>query len=132
MPPTIKKVLSIRSLQREMSGIHNVENYSKEPQVLHRELAEYGRRRGTEWPYNDNLDVDVLIVGAGFGGVYLLHEMRKAGHKVAVYEAGTSFGGELLLIVDGRASLLMMAEQEHGDGTSILALVSIPRFPFTN
>ncbi|SMR42332.1 unnamed protein product [Zymoseptoria tritici ST99CH_1E4] len=93
MSPTVKKVLSIRSLHKDMSGIHNVENYSKEPQVLRRELAEYGRRRGTEWPYNDNLDVDVLIVGAGFGGVYLLHEMRKAGFKTAIYEAGTSFGG---------------------------------------
>lgn len=43
--------------------------------------------------YADNLDVDVLIVGAGFGGTFLLHEMRKAGHKTVLYEAGTSFGG---------------------------------------
>lgn len=64
-----------------------------EEKVLHRELSEYGRRRGTDGPYADNLEIDVLIVGAGFGGVYLLHEMRKAGYKTVIYEAGTSFGG---------------------------------------
>lgn len=91
--PLLKKVLSIRALQAEMSGIHQVEKYGKQEKVLHRELAEYGRRRSMEGPYADNLDIDVLIVGAGFGGVFLLHEMRKAGFKTVVYEAGTSFGG---------------------------------------
>jgi hypothetical protein len=37
---------------------------------MHTELKEYSRRRGTEYPYNDNLDVDVLIVGAGFGIIF--------------------------------------------------------------
>ena len=37
------------------------------PSHMHSELKEYSRRRGTEYPYNDDLDVDVLIVGAGFG-----------------------------------------------------------------
>ncbi|KAF2172967.1 hypothetical protein M409DRAFT_62608 [Zasmidium cellare ATCC 36951] len=76
-----------------MSGIHQVEQYGPQERVLHRELAEYGRRRAMDGPYADNLDIDVLIVGAGFGGVYLLHEMRKAGYKTVLYEAGTSFGG---------------------------------------
>lgn len=57
------------------------------------DLRQYSRRRGTEGPYADDLDIDVLIVGAGFGGVYLLHEMREAGYKTVMYEAGTSFGG---------------------------------------
>ncbi|CAK4034736.1 Baeyer-Villiger monooxygenase [Lecanosticta acicola] len=76
-----------------MSGIHQVEQYGAQQRVLHRELAEYGRRRGMEYPYSDNLEVDVLIVGAGFGGVFLLHEMRKLGYKTTIYEAGTGFGG---------------------------------------
>ena len=44
--------------------------------------------------YEDNLDVDVLIVGAGFAGVYLLHRLRdELGMKVKVYEAGKDLGG---------------------------------------
>lgn len=31
------------------------------------ELAEYSHRRSTTGPYADNLDIDILIVGAGFG-----------------------------------------------------------------
>lgn len=38
------------------------------PPSMHSELKEYSHRRGTEYPYNGDLDVDVLIVGAGFGG----------------------------------------------------------------
>ena len=61
--------------------------------VFKRDLTEYSRRRRTTGQYADNMDIDVLIVGAGFGGVYLLYEMRKAGYKTVVYEAGTSLGG---------------------------------------
>ena len=44
--------------------------------------------------YDDNLNLDVLIVGAGFGGVYLLHRLRdELGLKCKVYEAGTDLGG---------------------------------------
>lgn len=44
--------------------------------------------------YEDNLNVDVLIVGAGFAGVYLLHRLRdELGLKVKVYEAGKDLGG---------------------------------------
>lgn len=43
------------------------------PGRMHTELKEYSRRRGTEYPYNDNLDIDVLIVGAGFGKSILSH-----------------------------------------------------------
>jgi NADPH-dependent 2,4-dienoyl-CoA reductase/sulfur reductase-like enzyme len=61
--------------------------------VLHRDLFEYAQRPRTDGPYADNLDVDVLIIGAGFGGTYMLYEMRRAGFKTVLYEAGTSFGG---------------------------------------
>lgn len=61
--------------------------------TLKRDLAQYSRRRSTSGQYADNLEVDVLIVGAGFGGIYLLHEMRQAGYKTVIYEAGTSLGG---------------------------------------
>ena len=44
--------------------------------------------------YDDNLETDVLIVGAGFGGVYLMHRLRdELGFKCKIYEAGTELGG---------------------------------------
>jgi len=38
-------------------------------------------------------DLDVLVIGAGFAGCYLLHNLRKAGFSVKVVEAGSDFGG---------------------------------------
>ena len=51
-------------------------------------------KAGTTDTYDDHLEVDVLIVGAGFAGVYLLHRLRdELGFKVKVYEAGKELGG---------------------------------------
>jgi cation diffusion facilitator CzcD-associated flavoprotein CzcO len=41
----------------------------------------------------DIADLDVLVVGAGFSGCYLLHYLRKAGFKAKVVEAGADLGG---------------------------------------
>ncbi len=38
-------------------------------------------------------NVDVVIVGAGFSGMYLLHRLRPLGFSVRVLEAGTDVGG---------------------------------------
>ncbi|KNZ77867.1 Cyclopentanone 1,2-monooxygenase [Termitomyces sp. J132] len=38
-------------------------------------------------------NLDVLIVGAGFSGVYQLHKLRKAGFSVKLFEAGSNLGG---------------------------------------
>ncbi|KAE8151914.1 hypothetical protein BDV25DRAFT_83833 [Aspergillus avenaceus] len=57
------------------------------------ELSDYASLDGTTGPYVDNLNVDVLIVGAGFGGIYALYQMRKLGLKAAIYEAGNDIGG---------------------------------------
>lgn len=38
-------------------------------------------------------DLDVLIIGAGFGGSYSLYKLRKQGFKVHVFEAGSYLGG---------------------------------------
>ena len=38
-------------------------------------------------------DHDVLVVGAGFGGLHLLHTLRGLGFSVRVVEAGTDVGG---------------------------------------
>ncbi len=37
--------------------------------------------------------VDVLIVGAGFAGMYMLHRLRQAGFTALVLEAGSGVGG---------------------------------------
>ncbi|KAI9876540.1 MAG: hypothetical protein M1830_006281 [Pleopsidium flavum] len=57
------------------------------------ELRDFAHRRDTTGPYADDLDVDVLIVGAGFGGIFLLHQLRKRGFNVKLFEAGTDLGG---------------------------------------
>ena len=38
-------------------------------------------------------DVDVVVVGAGFAGMYMLHRLRSLGYSVKVFEAGTDVGG---------------------------------------
>ena len=60
---------------------------------LRTQLREYGRRRRTDGPYADNLEVDALVVGGGFGGVFCFYSLRKAGFKTVIYEAGTDLGG---------------------------------------
>ena len=37
--------------------------------------------------------LDVVIVGAGVGGLYAIHRLRKLGLKVRAYEAGSGVGG---------------------------------------
>ena len=65
----------------------------KPERILKTDLREYSNRKRTDGPYADNLDIDVLIVGAGFGGAYSLYEMRKQGYSTVLFDAGTSFGG---------------------------------------
>ena len=36
---------------------------------------------------------DVIVVGAGFAGLYMLHRLLKLGLSVTVFEAGTDVGG---------------------------------------
>ncbi|RDB15964.1 Baeyer-Villiger monooxygenase [Hypsizygus marmoreus] len=47
----------------------------------------------TQQPSLSNQEFDVLVVGAGFGGVYQLHHLRQAGFSVKVFEAGGNLGG---------------------------------------
>ena len=36
---------------------------------------------------------DVIVVGAGFGGMYMLHRLRQSGFSTQVIEAGDNVGG---------------------------------------
>ena len=39
-------------------------------------------------------EIDAVVVGAGFGGLYMLHKLREAGRlPVQGFEAGTDVGG---------------------------------------
>ncbi len=38
-------------------------------------------------------EVDVVVVGAGFAGLYMLHRLRGLGRSVQVFEAGDGVGG---------------------------------------
>ena len=40
-----------------------------------------------------HVDVDVVVVGAGFSGLYLLYRLRKAGFSTRVFERGGDVGG---------------------------------------
>jgi cation diffusion facilitator CzcD-associated flavoprotein CzcO len=43
--------------------------------------------------YAKELETEVLIVGAGFGGIYLMHKLRQLGLQCKIMEAGTDIGG---------------------------------------
>jgi len=43
--------------------------------------------------FDDPLELDALVVGAGFGGVYQLKKLRDRGFNVKLVERGTDFGG---------------------------------------
>ncbi|MBC7373223.1 MAG: NAD(P)/FAD-dependent oxidoreductase [Frankiales bacterium] len=53
--------------------------------------------RASADPRSSSLDmpsvVDVVIVGAGFSGLYMLHKVRELGLSAVVFEAGTDVGG---------------------------------------
>lgn len=43
--------------------------------------------------HDASVDHDVVVVGAGFAGLYLIHRLRKMGMRVKVFEAGDDVGG---------------------------------------
>ena len=38
-------------------------------------------------------ELDVLVIGAGFAGIYQLDRLRDLGYSVKIYEAGQEMGG---------------------------------------
>lgn len=38
-------------------------------------------------------DYDALVIGAGFAGIRIIHELRQLGLTYKVYEAGSGVGG---------------------------------------
>lgn len=48
---------------------------------------------GTNGAHQEKPDYDAIVIGAGFGGLRMIHELRKQGKSVKVIEAGSSVGG---------------------------------------
>ena len=57
------------------------------------DISLHGATKSSPDTYAEVLETDVLVVGAGFGGVYLLHKLRQQGLNVKIYEAGQDIGG---------------------------------------
>ena len=47
----------------------------------------------TESLHSRSIDVDAVVVGAGFSGLYMLHRLREIGLSTRVFEAGNTAGG---------------------------------------
>ena len=76
------------------------------------------------------VELDALIVGAGFGGVYQLKKLREQGFTVKLVESGTNYGGVWSVVsVTGTTECLSTAS---GTGTDIRVPVSIVQSHITN
>ena len=53
--------------------------------AVEKDIAKVGIQNSSEW--------DVLIVGAGFAGLYMLHKCQQRGYRVRLFEAGDGIGG---------------------------------------
>ncbi|KAF2216100.1 hypothetical protein CERZMDRAFT_105015 [Cercospora zeae-maydis SCOH1-5] len=52
-----------------------------------------GHANGTDGVDQSELELDAVIIGGGFAGIYLLHRLRQSGFKARIIEAGSSLGG---------------------------------------
>ncbi|KAL4790950.1 hypothetical protein BDV19DRAFT_316612 [Aspergillus venezuelensis] len=58
------------------------------------ELTDYSTTHADKTgPYAENLDIDALVVGAGFAGIFMLKTLRDRGLKTYIFEAGNDTGG---------------------------------------
>ena len=53
-----------------------------------KDIAKVGVQNSSEWDV-----LIVLIVGAGFAGLYMLHKCQQRGYRVRLFEAGDGIGG---------------------------------------
>ena len=81
----IDGVNGVDAASREIDGIGNAGKASNGVHV------DGSNANGTS--EHIDLDLDVLVVGAGFAGCYLLHKLRKENFSVKVVEAGSDLGG---------------------------------------
>ncbi|KAI9368719.1 hypothetical protein BJX61DRAFT_550200 [Aspergillus egyptiacus] len=63
------------------------------PKKFNTELTDFSVSHEKTGPYAENLEVDALIVGAGFAGIFMLKTLRDRGLKTVIFEAGNDTGG---------------------------------------
>ncbi|MSX22457.1 MAG: NAD(P)-binding protein, partial [Actinobacteria bacterium] len=63
------------------------------PRVVDRGMGRPGTRGFRMSNSGSQRELDVVVVGAGFSGMYLLYKLRPLGFSVKVLEAGTDVGG---------------------------------------
>ncbi|OCK74007.1 FAD/NAD(P)-binding domain-containing protein [Lepidopterella palustris CBS 459.81] len=69
----MQRVLGGSDGRGEINGVHTVNGTTPDPSTI--------------------IELDVLIVGAGFAGCYLLYQLRKRNFNVKVVESGSDLGG---------------------------------------
>ena len=52
-----------------------------------------GEANGVNGAHAEKPDYDALVIGAGFAGLRVIHDLRQLGLKYKVFEAGTGVGG---------------------------------------
>ena len=73
--------------------------------------------------------VDVVVVGAGFAGLYALHKLRSEGHSVVVFEADEVMEArQRACLVSRRVSVYLLmqgatAERQAEDGQLLHAIL---------
>jgi cyclohexanone monooxygenase len=86
---TIAQLLLWQSLRSRPAGLRNQGHFGMEARVAGPDQAENHQSRADGATSN----FDVVIVGAGFGGMYLLHRLRGMGLTARIFEAATGVGG---------------------------------------
>ncbi|TFA97784.1 Baeyer-Villiger monooxygenase [Trichoderma ghanense] len=69
-------------------------DFPTETKKFNTELTDYSVQHDDRiGPYAENLDIDAVIVGAGFAGIFMLKTLRDRGLKAYIFEAGNDTGG---------------------------------------
>ncbi|KAL7782420.1 hypothetical protein V8C37DRAFT_113458 [Trichoderma ceciliae] len=70
------------------------ENPPSQSKRFNTELTDYSVTHDDKTgPYAESLDIDALVVGAGFAGIFMLKTLRDRGLKTYIFEAGNDTGG---------------------------------------
>ncbi|PTB65004.1 FAD/NAD(P)-binding domain-containing protein [Trichoderma citrinoviride] len=70
------------------------ENFASGTKKFNTDLTDYSvQHEEHTGPYAENLDIDAVIVGAGFAGIFMLKTLRDRGLKAYIFEAGNDTGG---------------------------------------
>lgn len=64
-------------------------------------------------PIETGKNLDAVVVGAGFAGMYMLHRLRSLGLTARAYEAGGGVGGCVYRILDSTILVVKATEDRQ-------------------